>query len=262
MAQELPWFRFYSETPRNPKIRKAAQLAGVSFLEALGFWSVILSLAGESPERGKLLVTFRERFSNGDIAHECNADETLVEKLIESFLRFEMLERDEAGVLSIKNWNKYQYTSDNSTERVRRFREKRSSNVSETAQSQSQNQSQSQIKEEEAAAAFSIFDRPEIAVVREITGIVPDIGNEEKVVNNVRAVRRRMGNPPREQLVDELRKFWDTWRSSRTRDGRLYNPANWDWTERAAVGYIPGQATAKPKRVLVGPRGEVVEVEE
>lgn len=130
--KDLPWFRFYSEARRDPKIRKAAKLAEVSFLEAFGFWAAILSLAGESPDRGKLLVTLQERFSIEDVAFECNTDETTAQKLLAAFVQYDMIDIPKDGPISIRNWDKRQFSSDNSTERVRKYREKQECNVPET----------------------------------------------------------------------------------------------------------------------------------
>jgi hypothetical protein len=137
--KDLPWFRFYSEARRDPKIRKAAQTAGVSFLEALGFWTALLSMAGESPIRGKLLVTLQERFSNDDVTYECNTDATTTQKLLAAFAQYDMIAIPEDGPIEIINWNKRQFSSDKSTERVQKWRiskgENKECNVSETVDS-------------------------------------------------------------------------------------------------------------------------------
>jgi len=157
--KDMPWFRFYSETRRDPKIRKAAQCAGVSFLEALGFWTALLTIAGESPVRGKLNVTLQERFSNDDVTFECNTDATTTQKLLEAFEKYDMIVIPDNGPIEIKNWEKRQFSSDNSTVRVQKWRKSKGKqeecNVSETYPS------------------VSVSDSPLSTEFTKITGIFP-----------------------------------------------------------------------------------------
>lgn len=95
--------------------------------------------------------------------------------------------------------------------------------------------------EETASPSYPI--KPEIAIVREVTGLIPDYSSEAKVINNIQACRKRLGQPPKDVLLTELKTAWDNWRESKTKDGRPYNPANWDWTERAATGFYPKPST-------------------
>jgi hypothetical protein len=130
MADQLPWFRFYTDTPNDIKIRKICNETGLSKLEVVGAWSIIMSLCSNSPVRGALYVTFQERFSNDDVTAElcCSNDKATL--LVTEFIKYNMLAlENEAYVLP--NWDKRQYKSDNSTERVRKSR---SRNVSETLQ--------------------------------------------------------------------------------------------------------------------------------
>lgn len=141
MSKSMPWFRFYSEALHDRKITKAAQDAGLPRLVVFGAWAAILSLASESPHRGKLLVTLLERFTETDIADELCFSETDVTKLLAAFVKYEMLYQ-ENGVYCVTNWEKRQFDSDISTDRVRKHREKQRSNVSETPQTQTQTQIQ------------------------------------------------------------------------------------------------------------------------
>jgi hypothetical protein len=133
MADQLPWFRFYTDTPNDIKIRKICNETGLSKLEIVGAWAIIMSLCNNSPVRGALYVTLQERFIIDDVTVElcCSNDKALL--LINEFLKYNMLAlENEAYVLP--NWDKRQYKSDNSSTRVKKFRalQKRYSNVSVT----------------------------------------------------------------------------------------------------------------------------------
>jgi len=89
--------------------------------------------------------------------------------------------------------------------------------------------------EDESPPPFELL--PEIALVREVTNLIPDINNEPLVINNVQACRKRLKQPPREVVLAELKDAWACWCSSETTDGKPYNPGNWAWTEWAATGH-------------------------
>lgn len=123
----MPWFRYYSETRGDVKITKAARMAGVSRMEATGFWATLLSIANESPVRGALYVTLRDCYNIDDVTVECNAPRDVTEKIMAAFVSLDML-TIENGAWHITNWDKRQFSSDTSAERVRKYREKHRSN--------------------------------------------------------------------------------------------------------------------------------------
>jgi hypothetical protein len=122
MTDNLPWFRFYSEVATDIKFNVAARLAGVSKLEIIGAWTLLLCAANASPVRGALYVTLHDRYSNGDVTEllRCSNDQT--ENIINALVKLDMLE-DNDGEISIKNWGKRQFLSDNSAKRVQKHRE-------------------------------------------------------------------------------------------------------------------------------------------
>jgi hypothetical protein len=122
MTDNLPWFRFYSEVATDIKFNVAARFAGVSKLEIIGAWTLLLCAANASPVRGALYVTLHDRYSNGDVTEllRCSNDQT--EKIINALVKLDMLE-DNDGEISIKNWGKRQFLSDNSAKRVQKHRE-------------------------------------------------------------------------------------------------------------------------------------------
>lgn len=114
------------------------------------------------------------------------------------------------------------------------------------------------------SAAADPFEKPEIAIIREVTGgRVPDYLNEAMVINNVQTCRSRLRFPPVEMLKTELESAYKDWCATPRKEGGFYNPGNWQWTEWAATGYRPVKPSpnGKPKRVLTGANGEQIEVE-
>lgn len=128
----MDWFRFYSETIRDPKIRRVARKTGKPTVHVIGVWSVLLSMASESQQRGTLLLG-NAPVTLDDIEDitDCNVSETLQEMVEIGLLAL----ADE--VYSIPAWGKRQYESDNSTPRVQKHRQNKKQ--SETLQERFRN---------------------------------------------------------------------------------------------------------------------------
>jgi hypothetical protein len=112
----LPWFRLYNETISDPKITTLSH-------EARWAWICCLCLASASAERGVLKignvpVTFREL--SGIVSVTVDETRTIVSQLMERG----MLSQREDGAYVVDNWERRQYSSDSSTDRVRKFRQK------------------------------------------------------------------------------------------------------------------------------------------
>lgn len=117
----MEWFRFYNEAARDAKLKRLARELHISTAEVLGTWAIVLAFASESPERGRLLLADNVPITSDDIAElsgTCNVSETL-----QGFVTLRMLERD-GDVWVVTNWDSRQFTSDLSTERVQKHRQK------------------------------------------------------------------------------------------------------------------------------------------
>ena len=125
MAQ--PWLRLYRGTVNNPKLQRLG-------LEVVGFWTNCLCL---SDDDGRLP-------SVADIAWTMRLGETQVETFLATLQRNGLIVRVGNAGLRLHDWDDHQKSSDSSTDRVRKFRQKRQKlneahdetpcNVSETAQ--------------------------------------------------------------------------------------------------------------------------------
>ncbi len=109
------WFRFYDTAVNDPKVQRLSP-------ELFKFWVNILCLC--SANNGKIP-------DYGDVGFTLRMEPEEVARLVKALRINHLLERNQDGSFSAHNWEKWQYKSDVSTERVRRFRE-RHRNVSET----------------------------------------------------------------------------------------------------------------------------------
>lgn len=117
------WFRFYSEAAWDIKFSVIARMCKMTSLEVFGAWAKILCAANASPIRGALYVTLQKRYGNVDVTELVTLPVTKVDALLNAFIEMDMLEVID-GAFCIKNWEKRQFDSDNSAERVRKHREK------------------------------------------------------------------------------------------------------------------------------------------
>ena len=106
------WFRMYSEIRGDPKVRTMPESHQLRLM-----WLFTLRCDGPT-----------EKLSTGELMYGLACDETLLETLRVSFVSKGFIESD----WSVRNWNKRQYVSDSSTERVRKFRAARTRKHGET----------------------------------------------------------------------------------------------------------------------------------
>lgn len=114
----MPWFRLYAEMIDDPKI---GRLNDAQFR----LWIEILCLACKG-ENGNTLQTIDD--INWSLRR--NVTETLRELLHETLVKL-----DSENRVFVTNWEKRQFNSDNSTDRVRKYRERKKKdkgNVTET----------------------------------------------------------------------------------------------------------------------------------
>ncbi|MFA5379143.1 MAG: phage replisome organizer N-terminal domain-containing protein [Dehalococcoidia bacterium] len=119
-----PWFRFYSETLRDRKMERLARVTGQSKALIVGVWATLLSLANDSPTPGVLLLTEDIPLMLDDFILETGVESKLLDGILEAFIEMRMLTLAD-GVCRITNWDKRQFKSDSSVERVRAHRERK-----------------------------------------------------------------------------------------------------------------------------------------
>ena len=137
-SKQLPWFRFYTEALDDPKVQRLPP-------HLFKTWVNLLCIAGKN--NGKLPsiddIAFKLRLSSQD------AEQQLSELILAGLIDI----TDEGR--SPHNWAARQYVSDCSTERVRKYREKKAEtqcNVSVTASETAPEQIQNRTDPEDAQA--------------------------------------------------------------------------------------------------------------
>ena len=118
-----PWFRYYNGTAGDRKLRRVASETGLARVLVLGVWAGLMELANMSPVWGCLLDDDGTPLTVPLMAEDIGIDEATLHSLLEAFERRDMLTRTD-GALHLTHWDRRQFQSDSSTERVRRYRER------------------------------------------------------------------------------------------------------------------------------------------
>lgn len=122
MSSTMPWFRMYSDILGDKKIKRIHAATGKPRALIVGVWTAMMAMANDSCERGTLLISESIPVSLDDISEETDVDLETLKEMMGYFKELEMVNGN--GAMVIKNWQKRQFKSDNSTERSRRAREK------------------------------------------------------------------------------------------------------------------------------------------
>jgi hypothetical protein len=119
----MQWFRFYTEAISDKKLKRIARDSDLAMAHVIGIWTIILSMASESPERGKLLISADVPATVDDIsdAAGCNVTETFLKLLVTGLVTTDVTD-DGHTVYVVAAWDKRQYESDSSAARVRKHR--------------------------------------------------------------------------------------------------------------------------------------------
>ena len=134
---ELQWIKLYVDIFTNSrKIKKIERLKnGDTYLV---IWFKLLCIAGMINDGGMIYITSDIPFSSEDLADELKRPQSVVEKALGVFERYDMIERNDAGIIRIASWEKYQNLREGETirtqtrERVARYRAKKN-NVTSNA---------------------------------------------------------------------------------------------------------------------------------
>ena len=108
-----PWLRLSADSSNDPKLIGIAAALNVPYVEVFGLWTHLLCLARKNDISGRFTDTPQE------IANVMGMDVDLV---VEILAQFEFHKRNLIEGNRISNWDKYQKSSDCSTERVARWR--------------------------------------------------------------------------------------------------------------------------------------------
>ena len=121
----MPWFRLYSEILNDPKLHRASKMTKQPYATILGAWTVLLALASHSPKRGYLCFSDDLWWHYDEIKEKTGLDQETFDSIMGAFADLKLIATATGDDWAICNWDKRQFRSDNSTERVQRFRERK-----------------------------------------------------------------------------------------------------------------------------------------
>jgi hypothetical protein len=116
----------YTETNRDRKLRRLPP-------SRRWLWITMLCIAKNSVRQGWLLVGKGVPANSADLADEADIPLDEVEAGLGDFVELNMLEKVD-GVWRLLNWDKRQYVSDSSQDRVRKHREKKKASAAAPGQ--------------------------------------------------------------------------------------------------------------------------------
>jgi len=232
----LPWFRLYPEMMNDHKLMIAANILGISKTEIVGMWVSILCIAGSSPIRGSLYVTFLKRYRNTDVTTLLQIDNSFCDKLMQTLLDMDMLILDKSGGYCIKNWDKRQYESDNSTKRVQKWRIKQKEDVTFQKRNSSVSVSDSIIS----------LSTNYLRIWAGATGMLAIPKNDPNVYLAIDQIQTKYKTE--EEIIDYLKPYYKKWITLKSKEGKPYSKTNNAWiTDYAVAGEMPGGSGTQSK---------------
>jgi hypothetical protein len=237
----MPWFRVYSEILDDRKIKRICKKTGHSKALVIGVWIGLLAIANNSPDRGVLSISEDMPVTLEDLEDELGLPGEIIDQLIDEFASMGMI--NGKATLKISNWEKRQFKSDNSTERVREYREKRSnvtlpkrySNVIDTDTDTDTEQIRGE--EEETATTSPIYQsqfqdhRPAEAeqLYRDITGqfSIPS-DHSKKILPDLIIIVDTYDDP--KKAIEDGKDVFKKWCETKSKTtGKPYSRTNPGW---------------------------------
>lgn len=112
-----PWFRFYVETPTDPKIRRLSP-------EERWLWVAVLAAARKSPMPGWLLLTESIPLDADDLGDFAGVTPAKVEKGLAKLVTLGLVITDPlTGAWRVARWDERQFESDDTTARTKKHRQ-------------------------------------------------------------------------------------------------------------------------------------------
>lgn len=112
-----PWFRFYVEAFSDRKLLRLTPAQR-------WLWVAVLGAARDSCEPGRLMISEGEPMTAAELARFADVPVDDVWPALEQMRRYGMVVWDEAGRISVCNWDSRQFESDNTAVRTAKHRSK------------------------------------------------------------------------------------------------------------------------------------------
>ena len=171
----MKWFRFWNDSVNDIKLLQLSDYEYRIWTYLLSYASSIDSVSGQLQTTFKSLsLHFHQRFNH-------------FSRCIETFQNLGLITVDEQGFITIINWNKRQFLSDNAYERVKKYRELKkkrnvSSNVSVTApETETETERKKYIKKEKIEFQENHFVNIPDALMEKWKSIAPGISVRQEI---------------------------------------------------------------------------------
>jgi hypothetical protein len=171
----MKWFRFWNDSVNDIKLLQLSDYEYRIWTYLLSYASSIDSVSGQLQTTFKSLsLHFHQRFNH-------------FSRCIETFQNLGLITVDEQGFITIINWNKRQFLSDNAYERVKKYRELKkkrnvSSNVSVTApETETETERKKYIKKEKIEFQENHFVNIPDAFMEKWKSIAPGISVRQEI---------------------------------------------------------------------------------
>ena len=103
---EVSWIKIQTDMFENRKVRRImAQKDGDSI--AL-LWVRLLTLAGETNDGGAVYFTQNEPYTAESLSEVFGKPKELIETALDTFVKYDMIEVDQDGVIRVVGWDEYQ----------------------------------------------------------------------------------------------------------------------------------------------------------
>lgn len=103
---EVQWIKLYIDMFDRRKINKIRRLPEGD--KILLFWVMLLATAGKCNAGGMIYITERVPFTKEDLADEFDFEIPMIELALKAFEELDMIDIFDDGVISVRNWEKYQ----------------------------------------------------------------------------------------------------------------------------------------------------------
>lgn len=102
----VSWIKLSVDLFSHPKIKFLFRLPYGD--KAVLLWVFILTSAGQCNDNGKVYLANGVPFSSFDLSIELKCEESVVDSILNDFVKLKMVSIDKNGVITVSNWDKYQ----------------------------------------------------------------------------------------------------------------------------------------------------------
>lgn len=239
----IPWCRIYAELRTDPKVRTMPEPYQLRLI-----WLFLLRCAGPT-----------ENLSREELLFGLSCDETFLAALHAAFHAKGFIEDNWA----VRNWNKRQFVSDSSTERVRKFRQNRTPKQDETLPKRretqnetDQNRTEQNRTEEKPPAPPALEPAPRVhkSDLESIYDAYPrKVGKDAALKAIYKALRRIAPDHDALWLLDRTSAYAET----RRNEDPQFTPHPATWFNQGR--YLDESLQPKPKTLWVRADGTPVE---